>query len=131
MPKKPYEDTALPKYLARRVLELKPKKAQAVIAGEAGFTSVNMMSMLKSGITKLPLDRVPDLSKALECDPAYLMQLALEQAVGKTAAAAISEVFGTPVTKNEEQWLEELRDASNNTDPRLTVRLRSAFRAIF
>ncbi|MDH2328857.1 XRE family transcriptional regulator [Cereibacter sp. SYSU M97828] len=131
MHKKTYANTDLARYLERRVLELKPKKTQGEIAVRAGFTAVNMMSMIKSGATKLPLDRAPDLADALECDRAYLMLLALDQAVGKTAAAAIAEVFGTPVTTNEQQWLEELREVSSKTDPRMTVRLRAAFRAIF
>lgn len=131
MKKQRYADTDLVPYLTRRILELKPKKTQAEIALQAGFVAVNMMSMVKSGAAKLPFDRVPDLADALEYDRAYLMLLALEQAVGKTAAAAIVEVFGTPVTTNERQWLEELRDVSGKSDPRLTVRLRAAFRAIF
>ncbi|WP_254247133.1 hypothetical protein [Loktanella salsilacus] len=28
--------------------------------------------MLESGSTKLPLDRMPALAKALECDPSYI-----------------------------------------------------------
>lgn len=57
--------------------------------------------------------------------------LSLEQSVGVTAANAIVEVFGTPVSENERGWLEEIRDASNNGDPRLTTRSRSALRGIF
>ena len=33
-----------------------------------------MMAMIKSGAAKLPLDRVPALARALECDPAVLFQ---------------------------------------------------------
>ena len=47
-------------------------------------------------------------------DPAYLIRLALDQAVGATAAKAITEIFGTPATENERGWLQELRDASDN-----------------
>ena len=79
----------------------------------------------------MPLDRVPSLAKALEVDPAYLMRLALDQAVGATAAKAIGDIFGTPVTSNERGWLVELRDASDNSDPRLTSRARTALRGIF
>ena len=59
------------------------------------------------------------------------MRLALDQAVGITAAQAITEIFGTPVTENERGWIAELRDASDNTDPRLTGRARTALRGIF
>ena len=131
MTTKPHGDTRLAKYVARRIAELGGRKTQAEIAAEAGFANANMVSMIKSGATKLALDRVPQLSKALDCDPAFLLRLALEQSLGATAAKSVHEIFGTPLTKNEIEWIEELREASGDTDPRLTARSRAAFRAIF
>ena len=64
------------------MLELKPKKSQLEIASEAGFANPNMVAMIKNGSTKLALDRVPSMARALDCDPAYLLRLTLEQAVG-------------------------------------------------
>ena len=93
--------------------------------------NANMLSLLKSGKNNLPLDRVPSMAKALEVDPAYLLRLALDQAVGATAAKALTDIFGTPTTENERGWLTELRDASDNSDPRVTTRSRAALRAIF
>ncbi|MDP3959067.1 MAG: XRE family transcriptional regulator, partial [Pseudorhodobacter sp.] len=86
---------------------------------------------LKNGRNKVPIDRVPSLAQALEVDPAFLMRLALDQSVGSTAAKAITEIFGTPTTGNERGWLNDLRDASDNADPRLTARSRGALRGIF
>lgn len=43
---------------------------------------------LKIPERSLPVDRLPSLAKSLEVDPAYLMRLALDHAVGATAAAA-------------------------------------------
>lgn len=131
MTKKPHVDTELAKYVERRVLELKHSKSQLQIASEAGFPNPNMITMIKNGTSKLALDRVPSMARALECDPAYLMRMALVQAVGDTAAQAIVEVFGTPVTDNELGWLQAIRDASENSDPRLTNRSLAAIRAIF
>ena len=131
MTKRPYQDSRLAKYIERRVLELKPKKSQLQIASEAGFVNPNMITMVKSGSVKLALDRVPSMSRALDCDPAYLMRLALEQAEGDTATQAIIEIFGTPITSNELGWLQEIREASDGSDPRLISRSRAAIRAIF
>jgi len=131
MTKKPHQDTELAKYVERRVLELKLKKSQAEIAAQAGYANANMVSMIKSGTSKLALDRVPSMAHALECDAAYLMRLALEQAVGQTAAAAVVEIFGTPVTENEKGWIEAIRAASGNSDPRLTSRAQAAINTIF
>ena len=131
MAKKPYEDTRLAKFISQRVMELRAKKSQIEIAVEAGFVSQNMVAMLKSGSSKLPLDRVPSLACALECDPAYLLRLTLEQVVGDTAAHALVEIMGTPVSNNELGWLNEIREASDHTDPRMTARGRAAIRSVF
>lgn len=131
MTKRPHEDTPMAKYVERRVLELKSKKSQVEIATEAGYVNPNMITMIKQGSSKVALDRVPALARALECDPAYLMRLALEQAIGTTAAQAVIEVFGEPVTQNERGWLHEIRQASDNTDPRVTSRSQAAIRAMF
>jgi len=131
MARKPHEDSRLAKYLEKRVLELRPHKTQAEIAEQAGFINPNMIAMLKSGATKLPLDRVPSLAAALECDPRLLFNLALDQLGGDTTARAIEEIFGVVVTKNEAAWINEIRDASGHTDPSLTSRGRSAVRGIF
>jgi hypothetical protein len=59
------------------------------------------------------------------------MRLALEQEVGSTAAKALIEILGTPVSANERLWLAEIRDASGNSDPRPTTRARTAIRSVF
>jgi transcriptional regulator with XRE-family HTH domain len=127
----PHKNTAAATFLIDRMRDLKHRKSQKEIAEEAGFNNPNMLSLFKSGANKIPLDRVPALAKALEADPAYLMRLSLEQSVGVTAANANIDVFGTPISVNERGWLDEIRDASDNTDPRITARSRSALRGIF
>lgn len=112
---RPYSETALVKFLEKRILELRPK-TQHAIAVEAGFNSTNMLTMIKTGVNKLPLDRVPALAQALECDPRRLFLLALEQEMGATHRLAIEEIFGTIVTRNELLWLKEIRaDATSAT----------------
>ena len=127
----PHAKTAAATFLIDRMRDLKHRKSQKEIAQEAGFLNANMLSLLKSGTNKIPLDRVPALAKALEADPAYLMRLSLEQSVGVTASNAICDCFGTPITTHERGWLDEIRAASDNSDPCLTARSRSALRGIF
>lgn len=126
-----FENTELAKYLEKRILQLRPRKSQLEIAREAGFNQPNLLSMFKNGSSKLPLDRVPGMAKALECDPAFLFKLALEQLGGDTTASVIDQIFGTIVTSNEVIWLNEIRDASNNSDPNLTTKARATIRGIF
>ena len=128
---KPYAGSALSVFVARRVLELAARKSQAEIATETGFPNPNVLSMVKNGASKLPLDRVPALARALDCDPARLFRLALEQGGNETTQRAIEEVFGAIVSRNKSGWLQELRLASNHSDPTLTLRARSAIRGIF
>lgn len=128
---RPFADSRLAAYLEKRILELRPTKTQGRIAAEAGFVNPNMLTMLKTGSNRLPLDRVTALAAALEADPAHLMQLALAQSVGDTDAAALMAVFGTPVTSNEESWLAAIREASGNSNPPLSKRARAALFAIF
>ena len=127
----PYEGSAFSRFLVKRVLELRTVKSQRDIAMEAGFVNPNMMSLLKSGRTKMPLDRVPALAKALDCDARRLFLFALQQSGNETTLSAVEKIFGTVVTRNELDWIEEIRDASGNGDPRLTARSRAALRGIF
>lgn len=131
MAQKPHADTRLAKFVTRRIAELQGTRTQAEIAAEAGYVNPNNLTMIKTGASKLALDRVPDLARALDCDPALLLRLAMEQALGATAARAVGEIWGTPLTRNEREWVAEIRDASGDSDPRLTTRSRAKLREIF
>lgn len=128
--KRPYSNSALAQFITRRVLELRPR-TQIEIATAAGFENPNMISMLKSGATKLPLDRVLAMAAALETDPRRLFILALGQEGYETQMSVVEEIFRAVVTSNETKWLLEIRNASDNTDPVLTARSRVALRGIF
>ena len=84
---RPLANTAIARFLDRRIDELKGAKTQREIAAEAGYEKPNIISMFKYGEAKVPLDKIPALAKALEIDPAHLFRLALEQywpALGET-----------------------------------------------
>ena len=90
-----------------------------------------MLAMIKNGSAKLPLDRVPGLAKALDCDAAILFRMAVEQLAEDTTSLAIDQIFGAIITDNEAVWLATIREASNNTDPSMTAKAQKAIRAIF
>lgn len=127
---KPHANSRLVSFLQRRILELKPRKTQAAIATEAGFRQHNMLTMIKSGTAKLPLDRVPALARALECDAALLFRMALEQLGEDTTEDAVAQIFRHVVTQNEASWLDAIRDASDNRDPPCTARSQRALREL-
>ncbi|UVK40991.1 XRE family transcriptional regulator [Mesorhizobium sp. AR10] len=127
----PNANNEIAKFIDRRIDQLKGRKSQKDVAVEAGFINTNILSMIKTGATKVPFDRVPGLAKALECDPARLFLLALEQYFESSALVAIKQIFGTVVSENEVSWIEALRKASDNTDPPLTAKRAKILRAIF
>ena len=131
MRSKPYANSRLATFVEKRILELRARKSQAEIAHDAGFVNPNVLTMIKQGGTKLPLDRVPALAKALDADPRRLFLLAFDQAGGETLMCSLEEIFGTVVTRNEVAWLKAIREASDHSDPNLTSRGHAAIRGIF
>ncbi len=128
---KPYGGTELAAFLTHRIAELRLKKSQVEIAADAGYANPNNISMLKNGTTKLALDRVADLARALEVDPARLFRMAILQSGHETTRPVIEEIFGRIITRNEVGWLDAIREASGHTDPTITVRSRASIRGIF
>lgn len=128
---KPFENSAATLLLRERIRDLQSQKTQSQMAKEANFPNANFISILKSGGPKILLDRVPDLARAIEVDPALLMRLSLEQSIGAASAAAVLSVFGTPITAKELVWLTEIRDASGHSDPSLTTKARTTIRRFF
>ncbi|AGI69012.1 hypothetical protein OAN307_c35340 [Octadecabacter antarcticus 307] len=127
----PHAASSLAVYIDRRILELRYKKTQREIATAAGFTNPNMLTMLKQGHSKLPIDRVATLAAALEVDSKYMLRLALAQHGNETMLRVYDEVLGTVVSQHEVGWLTLLREASDNSDPAVTTRARSTILSIF
>jgi transcriptional regulator with XRE-family HTH domain len=54
-------------------------KTQSEVAREAGFARPNVISMMKTGRTKIPLDRIPLLAQSLGVDERRFLRIALEE----------------------------------------------------
>lgn len=86
-------------------------RSQIEIAQMVGFEKPNVITMIKQGKTKLPLERLGKFSKAIEVDSVYLYKLCMMEYFPDTWAA-IEEVIGQPVlTKNELKIIETIRKA--------------------
>lgn len=116
----PFAHTAMAKFLSRKLEEIKGEKTAAEISRSLGYARGNLISMFKCGEAKVPLDKIPALAKALEVDIAHLMRLGLEQ-YWPDKMAVISDAFGQIVTANELALLQEVRERTNNLDPKLTL----------
>ena len=112
--------SAVAQFISRRIYELRARRTQVEIATAAGFKSAGMLSMVKDGKAKLPLERVISLAKALECDPQHLVRLALEQTLSQPVLDQIFAGVNGPTSANERAILARVRDLSSNTDPSLT-----------
>ncbi|MCV0394362.1 MAG: XRE family transcriptional regulator [Rhizobiaceae bacterium] len=126
---KPYAETQLATFVKRRVLELRPRKSQIEIAAEVGWRSLNLLSMIGSGSSKLPVDRVPKLAAALEVDRVYLLRLALDQH-DSLLWEIIEEACGLALSENEKKIIQLYRDISENRDPAPTAKLVRALREV-
>lgn len=104
----PFQNSPTAKLIADPVRDLSHRKTQAEIASEAGFPNANMMTFLKNGRNKVPIDRVPSLAKALEVDPAYRMRLAPDQPTanlchGKARSGVDRSAVHRPSTRTGER----------------------------
>jgi hypothetical protein len=125
------QETPLSRFISKRLDQLAPRKSQRQVAQEAGFKALNIVNMMKNGVSKLPIDRVPAMAKALEVDPSVLLRLALNEFMGGNALKAIDQMLGTIVSQNEVEILEFIREVSGNSDPSLTDAAREQLKTAF
>jgi transcriptional regulator with XRE-family HTH domain len=105
-------------------------KSQKEIAEEAGFDNPNIISMLKTGVTKLPLNRVGPLAKALDIDPAHLFRLALIEYMPDTWDSLEAAFQGTVLTGNELALIRDFRRITGDLNPEWKELDREAILAI-
>lgn len=76
-------------------------KLQKDIAREIGYDRPNMITMLKQGLTALPLDKVGPLAKSLEVDPLYLFKLVMAEYYPETFEALKDFMQGLHLSEEE------------------------------
>jgi predicted nucleic acid-binding OB-fold protein len=87
------------------------EKSQKDIAAEIGYDKPNVLSMIKQGQTKLPVNKVGPLAKALGIDPVHLLRLTLQEYMPETWDAIQDIVGQSLVSAGEKKLLDELRAA--------------------
>lgn len=81
---------------------------QKDIAAKCGFDKPNIITMIKQGSTRLPLDKIGPMAKALETDPVQLLKMCMEEYHPATWRA-IEPFMETAMTKDELRLLKALR----------------------
>ncbi|TDW20371.1 hypothetical protein EV128_1251 [Rhizobium azibense] len=120
---RPYANTKVARFLDKHI-DQKVNKSHREIAQAAGWTQSNMVTMIKKGDAKLPLDRVAQLARAIDVDPLFLFRLALEQFMSddKESARMLDFICST----NEVEILGVIREATDNRDPKINDAQRAA-----
>lgn len=78
------------------------KKTQKEIALEAGFLKPNIITMIKQGLTKMPITKVKPMAEALNMDPMILLEKCFEE-YQPGNWAAIQEIFKDKGTEHKVQ----------------------------
>lgn len=89
-------------------------KTQREIALEAGFERPNVLSMMKKGITKVPIDRIPALAQACGVDAATFLRIAMNEYNPETWRV-ISKHLGQVTTDDECHVLDAYRKWRDTT----------------
>ena len=72
-------------------------KTQKAIALEVGFGRRNVISMMKTGDMKVPIDRAPALARACGADPAAFTRLVLAEYMPEVLEMVVLEL-GVPTS---------------------------------
>ena len=83
-------------------------KTQKQIAREVGFPQQNIVSMIKSGETKLPIAKAPAMARALGVDPQELVVMCLKE-YQPEIWEAMAPLLDLSVTPDERRMLDGLR----------------------
>lgn len=111
-----------------RILDLS-EKTQREIALEVGYSRPNIISMMKQGITKIPIEKIPALAKACGVEPQHFLRLAMQEYMPDTWAV-ISKYGGEMLTDDERAVLQAYRESKEEV-PELAVKKPDDFRHMF
>lgn len=112
--KRPGSDVSIADYVAFHI-DASPKN-RAEIAAEAGFAKPNVLSMIRTGVMKVPLTAIGKLAKSLGIDQGNFMRRCLSE-YSPELLDVIEETTGGILSTNERKMLELYRSATKGTDP--------------
>ncbi len=83
---------------------------QKHIADRAGFKHPNVLSMMKQGLTRVPLARIPALAQTLGLDQAQFLLGAIEE-YHEGAYEVLCDTLGLPLSVSEQRLIAMFRTA--------------------
>tara|TARA_R110000744_G_scaffold221344_6_gene340293 strand:+ start:1262 stop:1762 length:501 start_codon:yes stop_codon:yes gene_type:complete len=94
------------------------QKSQITIAKECGFTSRNVLTMIKQGTTKMPLDKAAAFARSMDTDVGQFMLLCLRE-YQPHILDALSEINGEIIDEDEIRLIRLYRKARAEKSERL------------
>lgn len=107
----------------------KSEKTQRQIARELGYRHPNIVSMFKTGVTRVPIDKVAPLAFALDTDEAELVDLWLSTYMPE-AKALLERAIGGQFSAAERSWVEGLRRIYGRDVPPLDTDAEAVLRLL-
>ncbi len=92
-------------------------KNQREIADEMGLDSSNLITMYKSGASRVPPNRLYSLAIALGQDPWFVVRLGILEYYPEVYAAIEKAAPAPILTKNEIAMLKSFRELTDYSDP--------------
>jgi transcriptional regulator with XRE-family HTH domain len=105
-------------------------KTQREVSEACGFETPNIITLFKQGRTKVPLDRIGPLAKALDVDPAHLLRLAMQEYMPETWGSIEEILHSTILSANELELIRKFRQVTGDCDAQAMVVDRDAVLAI-
>lgn len=89
------------------------------VAAELGYKAANMISMWRTGKTRVPLEKLPDFARLMKLDLGVLLPMWLEQSWGERVDAEIQlQRFASRITTDHEApVILAIRGATKMRDP--------------
>lgn len=86
------------------------------LAEKLGYSRPNIISMWRTGRTRIPLDRLTPLSKILKVDISFLLPLWVEQYGGGEVYAAVMKALNNTVSADEAKLVKAAREVTKGRE---------------
>jgi hypothetical protein len=91
-------------------------KTQKDIAVEIGYDKPNIITMFKQGLTKVPINKVGPLAKAINVDPIHLLRVVMSEYSPDTWSALEAIIGTNMVSEPERVILDIVRQTAQGLD---------------
>ena len=105
-------------------------KTQREIASALGYARPNLITMFKQGLTKVPIEKVPALAKAIGLDPVHVLTLAMREYMPEVLRI-LHDNMGRVVSSNEYEIVEAIRAVTKNANPKASKEQLAKIKAVF